>query len=677
MTERKDTSMNIKQGKTLFLAEKPTVARVLARILECREEYPGYWEGDRDIVTWCNGHRLTLPPPMLNAPEDELLFPDGWDLAPIPEGAEQLHIIGMLLRREDLTGVVNACDNDREGDLIFQNIMDYLDCELPADRLVLTSCTDHGIRLALTKIRPMRSFERRCDAARCRVMTDWILAANIPRMFFSGMESAPPSFGRTQMAVLHLLEQREEAMKRSREETPWRVTLTTVRGQSMVSEDLSFREAKKARRRAPGKIISAGLILENPRELTEEPYDLTSLQAAAGPALGLAPDRITEILRDLHRRGLVTYPRTGSRVIPRELLDDAVKGLFAIAGRSPGDTRGEGCWERWRDPDKICRGETAAHPPLLVMPAATPEEILKCSPEEKYLLAHIAFQTMKSFCLPDICHETDLFMQCDEVHYSMGGDWYSSPVPLVELTVPGYGTLRQEGMQEPEEDLTMADFVEEAEIRPCAPLLGAYTEAELLSAMSGCEDTQPVPIGTAGTRGGIIGKLIRNGLATRRDGTIRPTERGRWVLRRLPEELTSPEFTAEMERQLECVEMGSLTDMEYLDELMEMMERLMDQAQELPEIPGDRVTGTCPVCGKPVLEGDRNFHCSDRSCRFVLWKDLYLPWHDSVRVERKDAETLLETGLCTVECDDGGSAQIVLNDQGLPRARRLLRPDAA
>lgn len=677
-TRNAGTKTGETKGKVLILAEKPAVAEHIAALAEADRAGPGFYEGPEAVVTWCNGHLLTIPPWYVPGDDGQLILPAVWELVPTEEGKEQLGVLRALLRRNDLACIINACDNDREGDLIFANLMEYLDCSLPAWRMVIRSCTDRGLTEALTDLRPMAEFDDRTDAARCRSRTDWLLSVNVPRLFFRQQEGHRPGFGRTQMAVLHLLGDREEAVRRSREEIPWRVKITTIQGDTMLSEEMDYHAAQRCVSRAPGRIVEVSGGDCSAEEVTEQPCDLTTLQAMACPVLHRSGDEILEILRGLYRRGLITYPRTSGRTIPRELLGPAQQALFQIAGREPGETRGEAAWTQWRSPEEICAGEPSAHPPLLILPAVTTGEITQCTYEEQYLLACIALQMMKCFLKPAMRFSMTTYLTCDGAEYTMTRTYTAPVVDPVMLEVPGFGSLGTAcGDETPETPLSQ--FVEEAELIPCGEALRPYTESEMLVLMSGTEEEQPVAIGTAGTRAGILWRMKKNGTIRCDAGRLILTDRGRWILRRLPEEITSPDFTREMEYRLSLVESGDLTEEEYMTRLTELLRQLRELADVLPPLPEHREVGTCPICGKTVLEGERNYHCSDRRCRFVLWKDLHCQSTVKARVSREKAEELLRGRLCLLEIPDDPESvvELTLSERNMPSWHRIPRTCAA
>lgn len=634
-------------GKTLIIAEKPSVGRAIAAVVGAAEEYPGYLEGERYVVSWCNGHLLSMAPPEWFEDTQLPILPKQWRLIPNKQNSTQLWTLCSLLRRRNITSVINACDNDREGDLIFANLMEFDGSALPAKRMLLRTATEEDIRRALKDLLPLEEFAGRTAAARCRSRADWLLAVNVSRMCFAGVED-PPFLGRTQLAALGIIARRYDEVRKHRGEESWQVTLTTADGHTMTSGAMDEEDARLACERAPGSIAEVKWMGKDIKEVSFTPYNLTDLQAEAGARMGLSGEQILEILQGLYRRGLITYPRTESRAIPRELLPGVQEALFRIVGRAPGDTRGEACWEQWADADTICcRKQEGPHPAILLQPDISPKAVIRSTPEEKFLLALIALQLLKAMILPDRYLTVEVLLECAGRHYHMTKKYSQYTVSSICMDIPGHGFVSELRWSD-EEDEEFGGLVTDARMSSCGPAVKPYTEEELLQEMDDRIGHTYV-IGTPGTRGKIIRKLLSNRYIRNQNGHLIPTERGLWILHRVPEDLTDKEFTLTMEACLVQVEKGKLTPEEFMKAAEKMIIRIQQQASALPPVPKDRVVGTCPVCGKDVVEGDRNYHCADRHCRFVLWKVPFDLRPFGVTVSRRMAEELLVSRECRME----------------------------
>ena len=337
--------------KRLIVAEKPSVARAIARAVGADREEDGFLEGERDVVTWCRGHLVELSPPDRYPewagrwnPDDLPMVPEEWLWEPSEEdgAARQLGIVTSLMGRGDVAELVNACDADREGEGIFRRVLSHAGCPKPALRFWSTALTPEAVERDLAAMRPLSDYDGLADAAEGRAKADWLVGLNATRAYAS-LYGAQLTAGRVQTAVLSLVVERTRAA-RSFEAVPFWLVEADLGGFAAESGRFGSREEAEA---AAEKVRAAGTAAVEAAERREErpkappPYDLTALQRDAAKRCGLTADETLKALQSLYERGLVTYPRTESR---RTRPNRAARGG---RGRRRGIRHGEG--ERPRD----------------------------------------------------------------------------------------------------------------------------------------------------------------------------------------------------------------------------------------------------------------------------------------------------------------------------------------
>ncbi len=374
-------------GHVVVVAEKPSVARDLARALGVRGKHEGYLEGEGLRITWCRGHLLELENPSAYDPRWR-----AWDLAVLPmipaafrsrvrAGAEdQWAVVRALLRDRGARGVVNACDAGREGELIFRTVYDEAGCALPVRRLWVASMTDAALQAAWADLRDGAAYDRLGDAARCRSEADWIVGLNATRALTclarQGGGGQLLSVGRVQTPTLRMIVDRDREIEAFVPETFWRVeascradggappqltmAFTTARPTDGEPErperpdrpgdedDLGPRAERLPRAEAAEFVAAAlrgrvGRVRLADRVEKREPppllYDLTSLQRRANQRFGLSAARTLDIAQALYERHkLLTYPRTDSRHLTPEQFEavpDVLRGISAVPVYGP------------------------------------------------------------------------------------------------------------------------------------------------------------------------------------------------------------------------------------------------------------------------------------------------------------------------------------------------------
>jgi len=364
----------------LVIAEKPSVARDLARVLGVRPTGRHSWEGPRHVITWCIGHLVELDEPAAYDGRwkawrlDTLpMIPDAFKLRPVPGTRAQLRVVRDLLRDRRFSEVVNGCDAGREGELIFRYVYELAGSRLSVRRLWISSLTAEAIRDGFARLRPGTQYDALADAARCRSEADWLVGMNATRAVTisfrragAAREAKPPlySIGRVQTPTLAIIVRREQEIRAFQPRDYWEVrgtfatavasagTAHTFVARWIAPPDAQKRTANRFGERALAEQVverarahaatthPAGPIVERvTQKISREPppllFDLTSLQRTANRRYGLSASRTLEAAQALYERHKVlTYPRTDSRHLPEDLAGELPK-LFASLAQLP------------------------------------------------------------------------------------------------------------------------------------------------------------------------------------------------------------------------------------------------------------------------------------------------------------------------------------------------------
>lgn len=318
----------------LVIAEKPSVAQSLSRILGVTTRKDGYLEGKKYIVSWCFGHLAGLADASVYDEryakwkrEDLPILPCPFRFEISPEKRDQFSILKELMNREDVTEVVNACDAGREGELIFRSVYYLADCQKPMKRLWISSMEDEAIREGFQTLRPGSDFDGLYKSALCRAKADWLVGINATR-YFSLMYGTKLNVGRVMSPTLSLLVERES-------------TISAFVPEDYYTVNLGFGEFNAVSERFPNKAEAEKLAAacqnstaivkkihqQEKQESAPGLYDLTSLQRDANRLLGYTAQQTLDYLQSLYEKKLCTYPRTDSRY----LTDDMLSNVKALA----------------------------------------------------------------------------------------------------------------------------------------------------------------------------------------------------------------------------------------------------------------------------------------------------------------------------------------------------------
>ncbi len=619
----------------LVVTEKPSVAMSIAAALGVKDRKDGYMEGGGWLISWCVGHLAELSDAAAYDPkyakwrrEDLPILPENWRFTIGKDKQGQFDTLRELLRREDVSEVVNACDAGREGELIFRTAYHLAGCTKPIERLWISSMEDTAIREGFANLRPGKDYDGLHQAALCRSKADWLVGINATRLF-SVLYGRTLNIGRVVSPTLALIVQREAEIA-AFEPVPFYTVELDCGGMTLTGERINVKKDASAIA-ASCKGSTATVQKVEHREKSEKApalYDLTTLQREANRALSFTAQQTLDYLQALYEKKLCTYPRTDSRFLTDDMehtVPDLVSAAAAVCGLDvPGEILSS----------QVCNSKKVTdHHAIVPTRGAAAADVAALPLGEREVLRLVSLALLRAVCPPCRSAETTVEAQCGGHSFTVKGKvlmdagWkaYADGEPSKDSTLPDGLT---EGMT-----LTVdATQVKQGKTTPPKH----FTEDSILASMETAgagdmpEDAERKGIGTPATRAGILEKLVSSGLVERKKAkkitNLMPTQAGNSLITVLPEALQSPLLTAEWEHRLSEVERGTLAPEDFMNGIASLVTELVATYQPVSGwevlFPSDKErVGTCPRCGGAVTESKKGFFCESPSCRFVLWKD--------------------------------------------------------
>ena len=617
----------------LVIAEKPSVAMSIAKVLGATARKEGHMEGGGWLVSWCVGHLAGLAEPAAYDPrydkwrrEDLPILPENWRFTIGHDKREQFDVLRTLLRREDVSEVVNACDAGREGELIFRTAYHLAGCTKPMKRLWISSMEDSAIREGFNSLRPGHDYEGLHQAALCRQKADWLVGINATRLF-SVLYGRTLNIGRVMSPTLALIAQREAEIA-AFEPVPFYTVELTCGGMTVTGERIAAKEDAAAIAAACGGGTASVQTVER-REKSERPpalYDLTTLQRDANRALGYTAQQTLDYLQALYEKKLCTYPRTDSRYLTDD-MEGTVPALVSAAAVICGVDAPENVLA-----SQVCNsGKVTDHHAVVPTRSAANADIAALPLGEREILRLVALGLLRAVCPSHRYAETAVTVECGGHSFTTKGKmvldvgWKAYAEPTKDAALP-------DDLAQGQTLAVDAAQVKEGQTSPPKH----YTEDTILASMESAgaedmpEDAERKGIGTPATRAAILEKLVATGLVERKKArkitSLMPTQAGSSLVAVLPEALQSPLLTADWEQRLGQVERGDLSPEDFMGGIAAMVKELVKTYQPVPGaavlFPSEKETiGPCPRCGNTVTESKKGFFCENRECRFVLWKD--------------------------------------------------------
>lgn len=676
----------------LVICEKPSVAKAVASALGVTSRADSCFEGNGLIVSWCVGHLMS---PMDAAGYDPAYKKWKYDDLPIlPEpfryvlakGKEDaFQNLKRLMERPDVTELVNACDAGREGELIFRLVYEVAGCSKPFSRLWISSMEDAAIREGFAELRPGGDYDPLYQSALCRQKADWLIGINASRLF-SVLYHRTLNVGRVQTPTLAMLVDRDSRITLFRKEKYHHVRLV-LEGAEAVSEKIAvLEEAENLRAACAGASASCTSVThEKKKEAPPKLYDLTTLQREANRVFGYTAKQTLDYAQSLYEKKLLTYPRTDSRYLTVDMAETASVVLHLSARVPPFDA----CPDFFPDVAALVNDRKVSdHHAIIPTLELEKADLSELTVGERNTLLLVCRELLCAAAEPYVYEAVTATFDCGGHTFTAKGRRILSE-GWREIDRIFRASLKEQP-EDVAEPIALPDFTEGQTFDQMDAFVTehfttppkAYTEDTLLAAMetAGKEDMPEAAerkgLGTPATRAAILEKLVAAGFVERKGKSLVPTKAGINLVTVLPDTLTSPMLTAEWEQKLTAIARGEGDPDAFMAGISEMTLELVKTYSHISEegqklfAPERETVGLCPRCGKPVYEGKKNFYCSDRSCRFVLWKDDRFWTSRKKELTRKMAADLLKKGRTSVRgmwSEKKGAAYdavVVLDDTG-------------
>ena len=635
-----------------------------AKVLGATSRKDGYLEGNDYLVSWCVGHLVELAPPNVYDAKyvkwsiaDLPILPEKWQYLVSASTKKQFGILQKLMHRPDVDSIVNSCDSGREGELIFRLVYQQAGCKKPFSRLWLSSMEENAIREGFANLKPSTEYDALYNAALCRERADWMVGINASRLF-SCLYGQPLAVGRVMTPVLAMTVVREAAIAAFVPQKFYTVELELTSGCTASSRRISEKDAAENLLAECRKEMISTIQKVTRKEKSENPpllYDLTALQRDANRLLGFTAQQTLDYAQSLYEKRLITYPRTDSRFLTEDMaaslpgLVADTGGAFAVEEPFPIHVQQVINGSKVNDHHALLPTKSMAKADLAALPAG-----------ERNILRLIAARLLCAVGEPHRYAETTLTTICAEEEFSAKGKVVlSDGWKAVERKMLGELLGKQKepavlpDVQEQSQCCVTGAELKEGQTSPPK----SYTEDTLLSAMQAAgADSMPQGverqgIGTPATRAATIEKLVQKGFLERKGSkktkVLLPTDKGKALITVMPEEIQSPEMTADWETKLLRIERGEMEPNEFMTEIKEMISSLVTTTEARKganALMKNKVIGVCPNCGKSVVEREKGWFCENRECRFVLWKDNAFFKRLGKRLDAHAADKLLRDG---------------------------------
>jgi len=648
----------------LIVAEKPSVAMSYAKVLGATNRQDGYLEGNCYLVSWCVGHLVELAPPnVYNAKyvkwsiADLPILPQKWQYLVSASTKKQFGILQKLMHRPDVDSVICATDAGREGELIFRLVYQQAGCKKPFSRLWLSSMEESAIREGFAHLKPSTEYDALYNAALCRERADWMVGINASRLF-SCLYGQPLAVGRVMTPVLAMTVVREAAIAAFTPERFYTVALTLADGGTASSKRFAQKEDAElllSKCRKEGRATVQKMERKEKSESPPQLYDLTALQRDANRLLGFTAQQTLDYAQSLYEKRLITYPRTDSRFLTEDMAA-SIPGLVTDTGKAfaleePLPIRVQ---------QVINGSKVTDHHALLPTKSMATADLAALPAGERNVLRLIAARLLCAVGEPHCYAETTLTTICAGEEFSAKGKmvlsegWKAMERKMLgELLGKQKEVAALPDVQEQSQCSVAGAELKEGQTSPPK----SYTEDTLLSAMQAAgADSMPEGgerrgIGTPSTRAATIEKLVQKGFLERKGNkktkVLLPTDKGKALITVMPEEIQSPEMTADWETKLLQIERSEMEPETFMTEIKEMISSLVtttEAAKGANALMKNKIIGVCPNCGKSVVEREKGWFCENRECRFVLWKDNAFFKRLGKRLDAHVADKLLRDG---------------------------------
>ncbi|MCB5714220.1 DNA topoisomerase III [Lactonifactor longoviformis] len=644
--------------KALVIAEKPSVARDIARVLKCQKNIQGAMEGSQYIVTWALGHLVTLADPegydkkykewkMEYLP----MMPKKMELVVIKQTSKQYQAVKTQLYRKDVNEIIIATDAGREGELVARWILEKAGCHKPIKRLWISSVTDKAIREGFAHLKDGREYNNLYAAAVSRAEADWLVGINATRAL-TCKYNAQLSCGRVQTPTLAMIAKREEEIRNFKPEEYYGISLQAgkIKWTWQDQKSGSYRSFQKERMEKMAEQLKRGTLsvnsIERAAKKTLSPglYDLTELQRDANKKFGFSAKETLNIMQRLYENHKVlTYPRTDSRYIGTDVVG-TIKERLKACSVGPYKMLAGSLIMKPIQTNKSFVDDKKVSDHHAIIPTEQFVQMDHMTNEERKIYDLVVRRFLAVLYPPFVYEQTTMKATVEGENFLARGK-----IVKEEGWKAVYETVSMDDEEEEENDSRGNSLKEQmlpevkkgekypvqnleltkGKTKPPAP----FNEATLLSAMENpvkymeSRDAAAVKtlgetggLGTVATRADIIEKLFNSFLMEKRGKDIFITSKAKQLLELVPEDLKKPELTADWEMKLSRIAKGSMKKEVFLANIRDYTQDIIGEIRQGDgTFRHDNLTNTkCPVCGKRMLavngKNSRMLVCQDREC---------------------------------------------------------------
>ena len=622
--------------KQLILAEKPSVAKDLSKVLGANQKHKNYYEGPNVIVTWALGHLLGLKMPEdLNKDwqtwqmETLPMIPKQLGIKPLPKTGHQLKAIKQLAQRKDVSEAVIATDAGREGELVARWILEWVRFDKPVKRLWISSQTDKAIKEGFRKLAPAKNYDSLYQSAIARAKADWLVGLNVTRALTVKYQDNL-SAGRVQTPTLALVREQEKQIESFRPQSYYVIELAVgdEKAKLVQKNPYQLKEHQDAQKlvdemsRQNGRVVSLEEKIKT--EAAPLPYDLTEIQREANQRYGYSAKKTLSLVQSLYEiHKIVTYPRTDSKYLTNDMKDKMKERLQAVSDFAPEVKQylktGKVVQQKVFNDSKV-----SDHHALL--PTEQKPRYEKLSTDEQRIYNMIVRRFLMLFAPVHkrsqqkitVTFEKETFVFTN--HTVLEAGWKEAEAATE------HSVVWQEGQR------IKPNFSIKKELTtPPRPL----NEGTLLGKM------EKANLGTPATRAEIIEKLIKSELMERANSNLAVTPKGKQLLSLVNPSLVTPELTAKWEKELEMIAKGSYSSQKFLQQIEKDTKRLVSEIKQSESKYQDfsLTQKKCPECGSFLKEKNTRdgkiYVCSNTECSYRRRKEPKLSNHRCPQCHKK------------------------------------------
>lgn len=686
----------------LVIAEKPSVAGEIAKVIGADKRNNGYYEGNGYVVTWCVGHLIENAMPEDYSEElkkwslEKLpLAPEPWKTKVVEATKGQYKIIKELIKDDRVTELVCATDAGREGELIFRLVYNQIKCMKPFKRLWISSMTEQAIKDGFNNLKDGKEFDSLYESAFARSKADWLVGINATRLY-TCIYNQMLSVGRVQTPTVNIIVKRQQEINNFTSK-PYFIIKANCESFIAAKSVESLSESLSLINKCNGKTgLITELLKEEKVESANSLFDLTTLQREANRKLGFSAQQTLDLAQSLYEKKLITYPRTDSKFLTEDMKSET-KNLIAELIKSKYVLEETKSIYKLEDIniDKIINDKKVSDHHAIIPTKIAVNDDLSLNKSEKGILHLVTYRLLQAIYRPYKYTLTQLTLEIEGEEFKATGKQVIDSgfkfleQQLVTVLNPKLDenkkekyTMLPKELQKNQEFDNVELTSEAKKTKPLAP----YTEDSLLSAMENAgrlveeeslKSSMSNGLGTPATRAGIIEQIIKKGFINREGKKLIPSELAFTIMDLLPEDIKQPELTAMWEYKLEQINQNKLSSEEFIKDIEKYIKDLIVSAntnikKEAIKKNEKEVIGKCPRCKKNIYEGKLNFYCeSGKECGFSMWKNDKFFSNAKKEITKKVAKTLLEDGkikmigLYSQKTGNKYDAYVVLKDTGV------------